>query len=209
MYHSVPRGLVVHPTGNRGTSHGNPPRPADVFSRGIPRGPVGIPSTWYVSHGNYRCNPTSWICMLEETYVQMVVSSRRWTCRGGPWDPTGRTKGIPVGLPGNFEGIPAGPHGMPWGPGPGGSRGAYRDCPRYTAFSRGTSTGSRGSPMGSRGSPMSSHGNSQIPTGNHNNGLGMELGRNLIFRLEIIVRGEKEGVKIVDKAQAGSMYRRE
>ena len=37
----------------------------------------------------------------------------------------------------------------------------------------------------------------------------MELGRNLIFRAEIIVRGEKEGVKIVDKAQAGSMHRRE
>ena len=43
----------------------------------------------------------------------------------------------------------------------------------------------------------------------HTDGLGMELGSNLIFRVEITVRGEKEGVKIVDKAQAGSMYRRE
>ena len=39
----------------------------------------------------------------------------------------------------------------------------------------------------------------------------MEFGRNLIFEVETIVRGEKEGLKIliVDKAQAGSMYRRE
>ena len=44
----------------------------------------------------------------------------------------------------------------------------------------------------------------------HTDGLGMELGSNLIFRVEITVRGEKEGVKIlIDKAQAGSMYRRE
>ena len=39
-------------------------------------------------------------------------------------------------------------------------------------------------------------------------GLERELGRNLTFGAEIIGRGEKEGVKI-DKAQAGSIYRRE
>ena len=70
--------------------------------------------------------------------------------------------GIPWGIPrdpaGNFEGNPAGPHGIPWMESmvfpwhPAGTIGITHGIPWDTICSRGASQGSRGSLMGSRGS---------------------------------------------------------
>ena len=91
-------GKKKHPAGSRGNS-----QYLACFPRELPLQPVVFD---IYARGNQRL-------------IMMVLSCRRRTGRGGPWDPMGHTMRKPVGLPGNFEGIPAEPYGMPWVPVPG------------------------------------------------------------------------------------------
>ena len=164
-----PTALPWCPAGVGGTFHGNPFCRAGCFfpvgSHGKKKHPAG-------SRGNSQylaCFPRELplqpvvfdiYARGNQRLIMMVLSCRRRTGRGGPWDPMGHTMRKPVGLPGNFEGIPAEPYGMPWGSGPGRSRGNYWDY--SIVFSRGTSHGlpweSHGFPWGVHGFPWESHG---------------------------------------------------
>ena len=155
-----PTTLPWCPAGVGGTPHGKPwdvPREPILsrgmfFSRGVPQGKNtsrGVPREFQYLVCFPRELPLQPVVLDiyargNQRLVMMVLSCRRRTCRGRPCDPMGHTMGKPVGLPGNFEGIPAEPYGMPWGSGPGRSRGNYWDYPRYAVFSR-------WSPMGSPG----------------------------------------------------------
>ena len=177
-----PTTLPWCPAGVGGTPHGKPwdvPREPILsrgmfFSRGVPQGKNtsrGVPREFQYLVCFPRELPLQPVVLDiyargNQRLVMMVLSCRRRTCRGGPWDPMGHTMRKPVGLPGNFEGIPAEPYGMPWGSGPGRSRGNYWDYP--IVFSRGTSHGlpweSHGFPWGVHGFPWESHG---FPWGSH------------------------------------------
>ena len=159
-----PTALPWCPAGVGGTFHGNPFCRAGCFfpvgSHGKKKHPAG-------SRGNSQylaCFPRELplqpvvfdiYARGNQRLIMMVLPCRRRTGRGGPWDPMGHTMRKPVGLPGNFEGIPAEPYGKTMGFW---SREIPRELLGLPTVCRVFPLESHGFPWWSHGFPWESHG---------------------------------------------------